>query len=206
MDIDFRDMTRQFLQGTVAEEDTGEAGLLNEAKPEQMEEASSWRDPINLPSGDELEASGREGIASYHDMQSEALVVEDLAEYIEYNFKATLSDAVNAWLEAHGFDDPPLSAGRESQREFLMKVGRKHGLGGLNEDKYWDERRRTYVPVEDWSPKKLGSSAMAKDVTLVGIVEKVRDLLEKSGNQEALGHIEAALESIRGRANDSVGE
>ena len=119
MDIDFRDMTRQFLQGTVAEEDTGEAALLNEA---------------------------------------------------------TLSE---------------ISAEQAAR---------------INEDKYWDERRRTYVPVEDWSPKKLGSGATTKDVALVDIVEKVRDLLEKSGNQEALGHIEAALESIRGRANDSVGE
>ena len=36
MDIDFRDMTRQFLQGSAAEEDTGEAVLLNEATPKQM--------------------------------------------------------------------------------------------------------------------------------------------------------------------------
>lgn len=155
------------------------------------EAAGSWQDPINLPSGDELEASGREGIAFYHDMQSEALVVEDLAEYIEYNFKATLSDAVDAWLEAHGFDDPPLSAGRESQREFLMKVGRKHGLGGLNEDKYWDERRRTYVPVEDWSPGKLKA-----EPTLVGVVEQVRDAVRKTGNQEAVRHLEAAIQAL----------
>jgi hypothetical protein len=155
------------------------------------EAAGSWQDPINLPSGDELEVTGREGIASYYDMQAAREVLPELEDYIEYNYKATLADAVDAWLEAHGFDDPPLSAARESQREFLMKVGRQHGLGGLNEDKYWDERRRAFVPVEDWSPGKLKA-----EPTLVGVVEQVRDAVRKTGNQEAVRHLEAAIQAL----------
>jgi uncharacterized protein (DUF2267 family) len=94
------------------------------------EAAGSWHDPINLPSGDELEATGREGIASYHDIEAARYALPELEDYMEYNYRASLENAVDAYLEAHGYDDPdsPMAAAREDQRKFLMRIGRERGL------------------------------------------------------------------------------
>jgi hypothetical protein len=73
----------------------------------------------------------------------------------------------------------------------LRKIIREATGGGLNEDKYWDERRRAFVPVEDWSPGKLKA-----EPTLVGVVEQVRDVVRKTGNQEAVRHLEAAIQAL----------
>ena len=91
---------------------------------------SSWRDPINLPSIDSLEAAGRKGMSSYSDIVAAREILPELEEYLEFNYRASLEDAADAWLEAHGYDDPdsPLAAVREMQREFLMRVGRERGL------------------------------------------------------------------------------
>ena len=91
---------------------------------------SSWRDPINLPSIDSLEAAGREGMASYGDIEAAREILPELEEYMEYNYRATLEDAADAWLEAHGYDDPgsPLAPIRDEQREFVIRVGKQRGL------------------------------------------------------------------------------
>ena len=96
---------------------------------ESMSE-SSWRDPINLPSIDSLEAAGREGMASYGDIEAAREILPELEEYMEYNYRATLEDAADAWLEAHGYDDPgsPLAPIRDEQREFVIRVGKQREL------------------------------------------------------------------------------
>jgi len=101
-----------------------ERGIMGEAN------GGSWRDPINLPSIDSLEAAGREGMASYADIEAARYALPELEEYMEFNYRATLENAVDAYLEAHGYDDPdsPLAAAREDQREFLMRISRERGL------------------------------------------------------------------------------
>ena len=91
---------------------------------------SSWRDPINLPSIDNLEAAGREGMASYSDIEAAREILPELEDYMEFNYRATLEDAADAWLEAHGYDDPgsPLASIRDEQREFVIRVGKQRGL------------------------------------------------------------------------------
>ena len=90
----------------------------------------SWHDPISLPSIDSLEAAGLEGMASYADIEAASYALPELEDYMEYNYRATLENAVDAYLEAHGYDDPdsPVAAAREDQREFLMRIGRERGL------------------------------------------------------------------------------
>ena len=91
---------------------------------------SSWRDPINLPSIDSLEAAGRKGMSSYSDIVAAREILPELEEYMEFNYRASLEDAVDAWLEAHGYDDPdsPLTSIRDEQREFVIRVGKQRGL------------------------------------------------------------------------------
>ena len=54
----------------------------------------------------------------------------ELEEYMENYYRATLEDAADAWLEAHGYDDPgsPLASIRDEQREFVIRVGKQRGL------------------------------------------------------------------------------
>ena len=101
-----------------------ERGIMGEA------DGGSWRDPINLPSIDSLEAAGREGMASYGDIEAASYALPELEDYMEYNYRATLENAVDEYLAAHGYDDPdsPMAAAREDQREFLMRIGRERGL------------------------------------------------------------------------------
>jgi len=101
-----------------------ERGIMGEA------DGGSWRDPISLPSIDSLEAAGREGMASYADVEAARYALPELEDYMEFNYRATLENAVDAYLEAHGYDDPdsPLAAAREDQRKFLMRIGRERGL------------------------------------------------------------------------------
>lgn len=85
-----------------------------------------WPGPMNLPSGYDLE--GNQEIGAYHDQVAAQKVLPELEEYMEYNYRASLEDAVEAWLEDHfhGISNSPDVI--EAQREFLMKVGRDRGL------------------------------------------------------------------------------
>ena len=64
------------------------------------------------------------------DIEAASYALPELEDYMEYNYRATLENAVDAYLEAHGYDDPdsPVAAAREDQREFLMRIGRERGL------------------------------------------------------------------------------
>ena len=109
---------------------TSREELLRLVSEPLIESGGSWRDPINLLSIDSLEAAGREGMASYADIEAARYALPELEDYMEYNYRATLEHAVDAYLEAHGYDDPdsPMAAAREDQRKFLMRIGRERGL------------------------------------------------------------------------------
>ena len=99
---------------------------LKQVIKEELQAMLNEMDMLPLPSGDELE--GNKAIAAASDLEAAQIVLPELKDYIDYNFKATLEDAADAWLEAHGFDKPPLNVARDVQRDFLIRVGREAGL------------------------------------------------------------------------------
>ena len=87
---------------------------------------SNWGDSMKFSSGSELE--GNREIAAASDTLAAGSARAELEEYMEFNFKMSLEDAVEAWLEDHfyGLDVSPGVI--DMQRKFLMDVGRKRGL------------------------------------------------------------------------------
>lgn len=94
--------------------------------------AQKLKESLVLPSIDELELLGRDALADYHDTLAAQEVLPELEEYMEWNYRATLENAIDAWLEAHGFDDPKNSWSapevRDLQKQFLFRVGKERGL------------------------------------------------------------------------------
>lgn len=90
------------------------------------EVAGNWRDPINLPSGDELE--GNEAIRGWHDARAAQSAFSTLKKYLVRNPDLTLEDAVENWLEDNLYDITTSEDIIGGQRAFLMRVGRQNGL------------------------------------------------------------------------------
>ena len=53
-----------------------------------------------------------------------------LEDYMEEYYRATLSDAVEAYLEELGYDNPGphLTIPKEEMRDLLMRIGKSRGL------------------------------------------------------------------------------
>lgn len=92
-----------------------ERGIMGEA------DGGSWRDRARR----DLEAIARD-----RDIETARYALPELEDYMEEYYRATLEDAVHAYLEEHGYYDPdsPKAAAREDKREFLMRIGRERGL------------------------------------------------------------------------------